>query len=281
MVSIIGVGDNTVDCYLHLGKMFPGGNAVNVPVLAQRYGASSSYLGWIANDTRGDLLQQSLCKENIDISLCRIIEGENAYCEINQIDGNRVFGNYSEGVCDQITLIEADYAFISEHNLAHTSLYSFIEPYLPELNARSQKISFDFTSEWDQDYIQKNAPFVDIAFLSSPDTELDENRDFLVWITSLGPEIVLITGGEQGALLYDGQYFIHQPVVQINNLIDTLGAGDAFAARFLVEYLNKTPLTKSLECAAISAAETCGYLGGFGHGISIDTQKEPSRKREI
>ena len=31
-VSILGFGDNVVDCYEHLGVMYPGGNAVNVAV---------------------------------------------------------------------------------------------------------------------------------------------------------------------------------------------------------------------------------------------------------
>lgn len=269
MVSIIGVGDNTVDCYLHLGKMFPGGNAVNVPVLAHRYGATASYLGWLANDAKGNLLTESLQKEDVDLSHCRIVEGENAYCEVNIVEGDRVFGEYSEGVCDQINLTDQDYAFIASHDLMHTSLYSFIEPYLPKLKEKSRKLSFDFTSDWNQEILKNYAKYVDIAILSSQTAALDENRDLLAWITSLGPELVLVTGGDQGALLFDGEKYYLQPVAKTTNLIDTLGAGDAFAARFLVEYLKQTPLTTALDLAAQSAAETCGYYGAFGYGMTI------------
>ena len=269
MVSIIGVGDNTVDCYIHLGKMFPGGNAVNVPVLAQRYGASGSYLGWLADDTRGRLIHNSLKKEGVDLSNTRMVSGENACCEINLVDGDRVFGNYSEGVCDQIALTEDDYSFISQFDLTHTSLYSFIEPFLPDLKSASKKLSFDFTSDWDQDYLQNHAPFVDIAILSSKEDKLEENKPLMDWISSLGPEIVLITGGEQGALLSNGQNYLSQPIVQTDILVDTLGAGDAFAARFLFEHLKGTPLNMAMEFAAISAAETCKYHGAFGHGAPL------------
>jgi fructoselysine 6-kinase len=269
MVSIIGVGDNTVDCYLHLGKMFPGGNAVNVPVLAHRYGADASYIGWIANDERGNLLIDSLNCEGIDLSHTRIIAGENAYCEVNVVDGDRVFGQYSEGVCNQIQLTEADYAFIEKHDLVHTSLYSFIEPYIIELHKTSPKVSFDFTSDWDQDYLANYAKYVDIALLSSHTASLHENRELLAWIASQGPEIVIVTGGEQGALVYDGEQYYTQPVVPAANVVDTLGAGDAFAARFLVEYLRKTPLPTACQLAAESAANTCQYYGAFGYGAPI------------
>lgn len=42
MIRIIGVGDNTVDTYIHLKKAFPGGNALNVAVLARRNGADTA-----------------------------------------------------------------------------------------------------------------------------------------------------------------------------------------------------------------------------------------------
>ena len=269
MVSIIGVGDNTVDCYLHLGKMFPGGNAVNVPVLAHRFGASASYLGWFANDARGNLLQHALQNEGIDISHCRMVEGSNAYCEVNIVDGERVFGQYSEGVCSQIQLTGEDYRYIASHDLVHTSLYSFIEPYMMELQKTSPKLSFDFTSHWDQDYLQQFAQYVDIALLSSHTAKLDDNRELLAWIASQGPEIVIITGGNQGALVYhEGQYYT-QPVVPAARVVDTLGAGDAFAARFLVEYLHHKPLLMALQLAAESAAKTCEYHGAFGYGTPM------------
>jgi fructoselysine 6-kinase len=269
MVSIIGVGDNTVDCYLHLGKMFPGGNAVNVPVLAHRYGASTSYLGWLADDARGKLIKESLESEDIDLTHCRVVDGENAFCEVNIVDGERVFGQYSEGVCDQLSLTEHDFSFISKHDLVHTSLYSFIEPYLPALKEKSKALSFDFTSDWDQDYLQSNAKYVDIAILSSQASTLEENRDMMVWLYQQGPKIVLVTGGEQGALLYSGQEFFFQPVIPSANVIDTLGAGDAFAARFLVEYLKGTSMQDALHSAGVSAADTCGYHGAFGYGAPI------------
>jgi len=38
-VRLLGLGDNTVDTYVDQGWQYPGGNAVNVAVLARRLGA--------------------------------------------------------------------------------------------------------------------------------------------------------------------------------------------------------------------------------------------------
>jgi fructoselysine 6-kinase len=56
MVWVIGVGDNTIDKYQDLRVMFPGGNAVNVAVLAHRYGHPASYIGWLGDDAHGHLI---------------------------------------------------------------------------------------------------------------------------------------------------------------------------------------------------------------------------------
>ena len=53
-MKIIGVGDNMVDVYLHQGKMYPGGNSVNVPVLCHKAGADeAAYIGIFGDDVAG------------------------------------------------------------------------------------------------------------------------------------------------------------------------------------------------------------------------------------
>jgi len=269
MVCVIGVGDNTVDKYLHLGRMFPGGNAVNVAVLAHRYGHPASYIGWLGNDMYGNLLLNALKTEGVDTSHCRVLEAENAYCEVSLVDGERVFGTSSAGVCPQIALEEADLAFVREHDLTHTSIYSYIERDLPKLGEASDTLSFDFSQDWTRDYLAANLPHVDIAVLSYPDRPRSEVEGLMRWILGYGPRLVLVTQGGLGALVSNGKRVFHQGIIEAD-VVDTLGAGDSFAARFLTEYLEGTTIDEALFKAAQSAAETCGYYGAFGHGRAIE-----------
>ena len=266
MTKIIGVGDNTVDRYLHLGKMFPGGNAVNVPVQANRLGHPAAYLGWLGKDPHGLLVYDSLIKEGIDVSHSRLIEGKNAYCEISLKDGERIFGEYSEGVCSQIALNNEDYEFISTFDLVHTSIYSFISPFLKRLKSISKYLSYDFSQEWDRKSLAETLPFVDIALLSTKNENIEELMHFAY---SFGPKIVLITSGAQGAYLYDGNQIYRRPIIPLEKIKDTLGAGDAFIARFMVDYLSGYSIKLALENAAKSAAETCSYYGALGHGVPL------------
>jgi len=252
-----------------LGKMFPGGNAVNVPVLAHRMGSPAAYLGWLAQDPHGMLVYGALIEEGVDVSRCRMIEGQNAFCDVTLKDGDRVFGNFSEGVCDQISLDQEDLQFISTFDLVHTSVYSFITPYLDQLRSVSKVLSFDFSSEWDRNSLAETLPFVNIALISNPVMNIDENRELINFASSFGHDIVVVTSGEPGALLFDGSQYFHQMIQPVSEVVDTLGAGDAFAAGFMVNYLGSSSVQEALQKAAISAAETCMYFGAFGHGAPL------------
>jgi fructoselysine 6-kinase len=265
VVSIIGVGDNTMDQYIHLRRMFPGGNAVNVPVLARRYGHRAGYIGWLGNDALGRLLLDALVEEGVDVSRCRVVEGPNAYCQVSLVDGDRVFGESSAGVTPLLALTEDDLVFIRQHDIAHTSIYSHIEKDLPRLSWAANRLSFDFSQGWKRDYLAQALPHVSYAFLSCSHVSEDETGDLLRWAHAWGPNIIVATRGRHGALAYDGQRLYRQGVVE-TTVVDTLGAGDAFIARFLVEFNRGESVEGSLALAAVSAAETCGYYGAFERG---------------
>lgn len=270
MIRVVGVGDNTVDKYIHLGRMFPGGNAVNVAVLARRYGHYGAYLGWLADDVYGRLLLSALAEEGIDTRRCRIVDGINAHCEVNLIENDRVFANGTHGVSALLTLNDDDLHYISEHDLVHTSIYSHIEEDLPRLRSTGATISFDFSQEWTEDYLRQQVPHVDFVALSYPNQDTTSAEDLMRWISGLGPRLVLVTQGKAGArVLIDGQIF--ETGIVETEVVDTLGAGDSFIARFFVEYLSGTPIAGALALAGQSAAHTCTYYGAFGHGVPIYT----------
>lgn len=276
MISVIGVGDNTVDRYLHLGKMFPGGNAANVAVHAGRMGCRAAYLGWMADDPHGRLVYQALIEENIDISHSRFIEGKGAFCEISLEDGDRVFGEYSDGVCGQIFLNKEDLEFISNFDLVHTSVYSHLDDQLQTLASHSQNLSYDFSQEWDKALLRKLLPHIQIALISNPAESITANEDLINYASTFGSAKLLITNGKEGAVFFDGNSLFRQKIIRITGVVDTLGAGDAFAARFMVDYLNGILAADALENAALAAAQACTYFGAFDHGAPLYLREKDS-----
>ena len=80
-------------------------------------------------------------------------------------------------------------------------------------------------------------------------------------INDLGPEIVLITRGEKGSILCHGNELKRIPVVPAEKTVDSTGAGDAYAAGFIVEYLRtKDPKRSALfaSCVASFVVEGIG-----------------------
>ena len=88
--ALLGIGDNVVDFYRDRGEFFPGGNALNVPVLAKRYGlARAGYIGLIGSDAEGAHVRDSLEREGIWIDRLRQAVGPQRVRAVTHLDVDR------------------------------------------------------------------------------------------------------------------------------------------------------------------------------------------------
>lgn len=267
MARIIGVGDNTVDTYLHRRMRFPGGNAVNVAVHARRLGAESAYLGAVGDDEKGRLIFSALRAENVEITRCRAVPGvPNAFAEVNLVDGERVFGKHDSGASAMLRLDQEDLAYIRTFDAVHTSFYSFLDDHLDQMRSKGKLLSFDFSDhlcEWER--IALVFQRVDVAIFSVSGCQGETASDMIARLVPRADQIVILTQGRMGSwVAADGQ-LLRQPIIPVD-AVDTMGAGDAFIAGFLVEYLDSASLWKAMRGAAEYAAENCLQMGAFGHG---------------
>lgn len=75
-MKLLGIGDNVLDDYRWRQELYPGGNSVNVPVLARRYdGSTAAYIGVLADDGAGLHFASALREEGVDISRVRVMHG--------------------------------------------------------------------------------------------------------------------------------------------------------------------------------------------------------------
>jgi fructoselysine 6-kinase len=264
-MKLAGVGDNVVDRYQDLGTMFPGGQALNVAVYAHRFGIPAAYLGVLGDDVAGRHVMGAMLAEGIEIDRVRVVAGPNAAAEVALVDGNREFVHSRAGV-SKFRLSAADLDYLAEFDLIHSSESSYLEDQLGLL-AGVAPLSFDFSVRRDPAYIEPILPHVQIAEFSLSDLDDVAARAWLERIHGLGPRLVLATRGAADALLFDGLRLWRQSPVP-SEPIDTLGAGDAFIARFLVGVLRDEPFTQVLSSAASAATATCAAYGAFGHGTA-------------
>jgi fructoselysine 6-kinase len=266
--GLVGIGDNVVDHYVDQDVYYPGGNALNVAVLARRFGlVDTAYIGLIGDDEYGAHVRASLRAEGLSDAHVRQATGETGYSSCHIVDGDRVFlGSNAGGIRRKLVLRMDvdDLDLIGRLGHVHTSCYSYLEPELQRIRAAVREISFDFSIRRDRDYMAVVCPMITLAFLSGSDLSDDERDSLIRDLHAFGAQQVCITQGERGAVFSDGSRVLKQGIVKAD-IVDTMGAGDAFIAGLLAARINGAEIEAALSHAADSAARACGWRGAFGH----------------
>ncbi len=266
-MRICGVGDNVVDRYFNQRLMFPGGNAVNFAVHAHRSGAEAAYLGVIGTDTEGDLIRSSLEAEGLELNRMRVEDGRSAFATVHMDDhgNNRVWGLCEKGV-SVFRLDSADLDYLAGFDLVHTGETSRLDSQLPDIQ-KHVAISFDF-SERDLKYAVGVLPYVKVAAFSRGNADDDEVTRVLDATRAAGVQLVSITQGARGATVCHNGEVLFVPAMPVD-VIDTLGAGDAFVSRLACRALAGVPLAEAASDAAEYSALICQTRGAFGHQRAI------------
>src|ERR1700733_3600063 len=242
-MDVVAIGDNISDCYLSIGQVFPGGNAVNVAVAAARAGSRSGYIGVVGDDARGQLLIDSLTAESVDIRQLRVVPGPTACCQVVHAGGERVFGPPNRGVAFFEPSPE-DLTVAATATIIHTTYCSGLDGMLPELRQAS-RLSFDFSDHIADGYADDLLPFVDVAEFSAARLDDRACEKLARWAAARGPAYVLVTRGSNGALLFDGEQCVSVGAGP-GDILDTLGAGDSFTGRVLHGLIRLDPTRELL-----------------------------------
>ncbi|MCO5974248.1 PfkB family carbohydrate kinase [Actinoallomurus soli] len=275
-MRLIGIGDNVVDRYPDLGTMFPGGNAVNVAVYARRAGARAAYLGVTGDDAAGRAVRAALRAEDVDTGEVRTASGPNAWAQIGLVDGDRVFEGASDGV-SRFRLTDAEIAGLAAHDIVHTAYSGSLIEQVPRI-ARRTRVSFDFSQQRDAPWAPDLVPHLYLAAFSGAGLDDGEVRGLLAEAVARGAGWALVTRGRDGAWLSDGATVWRQPARPVE-VVDSLGAGDAFIGTLLVALAGGGDPTPGLAAAAAAAARACEEHGGFGHGVPLEPPEPPGPVR--
>lgn len=280
--SVLGYGDCIVDRFTDRGVDFPGGNCVNVAVMARRLGADAGYLGVFGDDALGARLRSAVAAEGVDLSASAVRSGESGVSRLEVRDGERHFMGWNGGgvtVREPMTLDAETLAYAEGFSLVHSSVYSATESEL--LRIERALVSFDLSSEdifREPSYLASVCPSADLVLMSCGHLDERSTLESIDAVLSAGAGMVLATKGADGAIISDGGRVLRQSalLVAADQLVDTMGCGDAFLAGFAVSLLEAgwrkcaTPTDAALDAAlargAESARDQCLVEGAFGRG---------------
>jgi fructoselysine 6-kinase len=261
-IRIAAVGDNCMDVYDSTGEAFPGGNPVNVAVYVKRMNGNSSYTGVVGTDDYGKFMIDAIKAKGVDTSRIKILEGKTAVTHVELKNGDRILGDYEEGVMADFRLSEEDIGFLCSHDLVVTGIWGMIESQLYKIKEKEVPVAFDFADKIDHEITHKALPYVDYAFFSCDSKNNEELYELMKMVKSKGPKIVVVTRGEKGSIAYDGDKFTEFGIIKCE-MVDSMGAGDSYIAGFLLGLLEGKSIAECMEKGAKSSSETIGYYGAW------------------
>ena len=173
--NIVYAGNVGVDFYIDLKKIFPGGSALNFVI---NYKSPSnddnvSVVSVLGNDQNSDFTKKCLIKNQIFINHLYIFSGKTAVQYIkNNINGEKIFTYYDNGVLDKFQLTNKDKKFISSQDAVVTTVYKQIINLFDQVIKIKTKgikiVDFRDLSDFNKDFsfIQKYQHDFDICYLS-------------------------------------------------------------------------------------------------------------------
>lgn len=272
--SIASIGDCCVDIYPDEKKWFLGGTAFNVAVHARKAGAQASLVSAVGTDTYGKMFYEQCRKLGISTDCLTTFEGITSSIEIPlDAQGSPIFSGWELGVLSQLILTPIQQKFIAKHTVARGILLkplkglfrSFCDMHIPDtvkVGDFAGGSQYSVEKEEILEYIQG----LDIIVRSVSPMErfqtvpYSDELTFLKDIAQRHNKIVLALLGKEGSIVFTKEKTYKQPAVQ-THVTDTTGAGDAYIAYFLVEYLSSHNIQLAMEKATKAASEVITQWG--------------------
>ncbi|MCF0096635.1 carbohydrate kinase family protein [Micromonospora sp. MH99] len=241
-----------------------GNTGAGVALAGRALGLRVRVVDTLGADPAGDLVRAALTRAGVPAVLAQDSGGTRR--SVNLVDpGGRRTSLYdprpwrgdppfSPG---QIAELVADARHV------HLSIMDWVVPSLAAMRAAlpaGVSLSTDL-HDWDgtNPYHRPFAEAADLVLVSG--VRLGEHAAALAG--TLAPRTVVVTRGADGAELYpgDGTRLVVPPAAAPGPVVDSNGAGDAFAAGLIAGRLRGEPLTEAARYAARVAAAACAHDG--------------------
>jgi len=260
-MNIVCIGDCGTDRYEPEGIERAGGIALNVALRARDAfdpGTRIHLVAPLGRDDGARLVVERLQGIDIDqhfVSLAGATPVQHIRVEPN---GERKFTAYEEGVLRDFRVGPECAGLIGRTTLVITPVFeqnvAMFESVMAVETTGRRAVDFaDFASRPDFDLLLQYAARIDIGFFG-----LDASQDELIAaLRTLAAEtrmLVVVTLGAGGSRAFLRDQSWSCGAVAVREVVDTTGAGDAFAAAFLAAWLRRPDVDGALRAGAELAA---------------------------
>lgn len=247
-----------------------GGGGTNTAVCLSRLGHKVAYLGKIGNDENGSIIIKDLKKENVGLLVAKG-NGNSGYSVIlDSLEHDRTILT-CKGQNDHLSYREIPLKKLKTRWFYFSSMMgeSFRSVEKLSLFAKKNgiKVIFNASSylaEKGLEYLKTVLSNTEILVLNEDEASTLVGKakvdEMLKKLLSLGPRIAVITLGKKGSAACDGKsvYYINPADVKV---IETTGAGDAFASTFLSGIIRKNNIEYAARLATLNAGSVISHPG--------------------
>jgi adenosine kinase len=256
-----------------------GGSAANTIVGAASLGARTAFIGKVMNDKLGGAFTHDIRANGVAFDVKPAIDGPaSASCYILVTpDGERTMNTYL-GAAQNLFPADIDEQAVAGAAITYLEGYLWDPPHAKEAFVKAAGIAHKsgrkvaltlsdaFCVDRYRDEFRKlmRDKTVDILFANENEMHsLYQTADFDTALEALRGDIGLavVTRSEKGCVVVQGKMTERVPAAPIEQMVDATGAGDLFAAGFLVGYSRGKDLRTSAQLGALAAAEVIQHVG--------------------
>ncbi len=281
MVGQSGFGLESTPSFLKA----PGGAPANVAVGLARLDVDSEFVGQVGADPFGDWLRQVLEQENVGVGhlgrsetarttlafIATRLDGRKEICFYRNPGADAELNVFDERVLDDAAIFHCGSVSLSLSPCRETQNAAMKA-------ARERNILVSYDPNWRpslwpdesaaRDIVCSVLSLCDVVKLAEEEMEFvtgyAEVEGAARWLRERGPQVAIITAGERGAYFDNGEN-CGWVAARVSEVVDTLGAGDAFMAGLLAQIVESGAARASLADAvdwprALEFANICGAL---------------------